>query len=68
MNTLERVAAFATGTVAGAVIALLITGLVSGGHLYGSTWLIALGSVGIGTALWWWWVRARADASGSRSK
>lgn len=62
MKTVERVVAFATGAIAGAVLALLVTGLILGGPLYGSNWLIALGGAGIGAALLWWWVRSRAEA------
>lgn len=63
MKPLERVLAFATGAIAGAVLALLVTGLALGGPLYGSSWPIALGGVGIGAALLWWWVRSRAHPS-----
>ncbi|MFE4951876.1 hypothetical protein ACFQ9V_17380 [Leifsonia sp. NPDC056665] len=62
MKTVERVVAFTTGAIAGAVVALLVTGLILGGPLYGSSWPIALGSVGIGAALLWWRVRSHAEA------
>ncbi|WP_369963973.1 hypothetical protein [Leifsonia sp. EB34] len=63
MKPLERLIAFTTGAIAGAVIALLIAGLFLGRPLYGSSGPIVLGSVGIGAALLWWWVRSRAERS-----
>lgn len=63
MDSLERAVAFITGAIAGATIALLVVGLIFGGPLRGSSWVIALGSVGIGCALLWWWIRTRARTS-----
>jgi hypothetical protein len=61
VKPLERVMAFATGAIAGAVAAVLVVGLCLGGPLFGSSWVVALGGVGIGVALMWWWIRSRAD-------